>query len=141
MKSQLKKKENTKEERKREKEKDGDERTTESDLVLPASGRLKKPEPWVKSHIYSERTSFGIAFWVISELLHLFMELHVNIRKLIEKATCSIVTLGFFYLFCSFFWGCWFLSKYIIAQNISHCLWKNIWKHQSSLNTTDIHAY
>lgn len=45
MKSQLKKKENTKEERKREKEKDGDERTTESDLVLPASGRLKKPEP------------------------------------------------------------------------------------------------
>lgn len=43
MKSQLEKKENTKGERER-KEKDGHERTNQSDLVLPASGSFKKTD-------------------------------------------------------------------------------------------------
>lgn len=82
MKTQLEKKENTKEEIER-KEKDGDERTNQSYLVLPASRsfKKKKSDHRVKSYIYSERASFDIAFWVISELLQLSMELHVNIRK------------------------------------------------------------
>lgn len=61
MKSQLEKKENTKGKRER-KEKDGHERTNQSDLVLPASGSFKKTDHRVKSYIYSERASFDIAF-------------------------------------------------------------------------------
>lgn len=82
MKPQLEKKENTKEEIERERKKMGMRGQTNQIWCYQSAEVFKNtPDHRVKSYIYSERASFDIAFWVISELLQLSMELHVNIRK------------------------------------------------------------
>lgn len=82
MKPQLEKKENTKEEIERERKKMGMRGQTNQIWCYQSAEVFKNtPDHRVKSYIYSERASFDIAFWVISELLQLSMELHANIRK------------------------------------------------------------
>lgn len=89
----------------------------------------KKKNHQVNSYIYSERVSFPIAFQVISELLQLSMELHVNIRKCIEKATCSLFSFSLFP----------FKNK-IRALHISHCLWQTFPNIHGLCGTLRTHA-